>query len=302
MNTIQSNSGISLRIEPKGPIYSNTSFKVSLSFLMTSYIEKANFSVYIVGIEEYGKDKVNRHKFFKQIIVEKCISILPNTSVNYNYPCAIDKQGLPSSFEYNNLKEKVKGSIYYEVRARIKTKDNKKLYKELVVLPYCSYSYYDIKKNFSKEFFNEKIKMNVELDKEIYRADEKIECKCKVTKQVWDMCTNLSKVRISCKFRQTLTIKESLFRFFSKSTEYIKDLLEIQYASKVRPDYADQNAIEFPICIDLKVTSLAVAIKGSTKGDHLENSYSLLFDLRLEDSAEHNEKVGFVIPLHITAA
>lgn len=297
MSATKSDSGMTLDVEPKGLIYSNTAFKVSLRLLMHSYLEKAHFSVYIVGIEKHGKDKVSKHKFFKQVVDTRVIFILPNTLINYSYPCAIDKP-LPSSFEYTDLKQHVKGSIHYEVRAKIKTKDNKRLVKKFVVIRYCSYANYELVNTFSKQLLNEKIRFDIELDKEMYRADERILCKCKITKRVWDMCTGLSKAVVRCKLRQVLTIRESVLHFFNRSNEYTKDLLEIQYTAKGRPEYLDQNTVEFPIYIDLKVTSLAVAIEGSTKGEHLENSYSLLFDLRLEDAGERAE---FVIPLLITA-
>eukprot|EP00826_Nyctotherus_ovalis_P010910 TRINITY_DN12848_c0_g2_i1.p1 TRINITY_DN12848_c0_g2~~TRINITY_DN12848_c0_g2_i1.p1 ORF type:complete len:298 (-),score=64.44 TRINITY_DN12848_c0_g2_i1:133-1026(-) len=296
MHEAKSNTTIDLQIDPKGLIYSNTPFKVTLSLQMQSHLEKSHLSLYILGIEEYTKERLSKCKFYREVIEEKVVSILPNTMMSYMYPYEIERQ-LPSSFGFSGTG--VSGSIRYEVRAKVKTRNGTRIAKKCVDIVYCSYDrYYGLNTIFSKEAFNETIRLDVKLDKEMYRADEKILCKCRITKRVWDMCTGLSKALVRCKLRQTLTIKESVFHFFNRSNEYTKDLLEIQYTAKGRPEYLNQNTIEFPIYIDLKVTSLAVAIEGSTKGEHLENSYSLLFDLRLEDAGE---KAEFVIPLLITA-
>ena len=87
---------------------------------------------------------------------------------------------------------------------------------------------------------------------------------------------------------------------FKNSIKFKKDLVEIQYSSNGRPEQFSKDCLDFPVWIDLSVIGLVNSIEGSARGEHIENSYSLLFDIKEMESGDPNVNDELFIPLLIT--
>lgn len=282
MKVAPSDSYITLSITPKDNITSE--LYITLSIQMKGYFQDAQLSICLLGVEKYeGQDKNIKYVFYERSIESKTITIHPDKLVEYKYLHCFGQCKLPSSFTYNDPFESISASIQYKLKVRITNRSEKLLFKKSMNVPYYTNTTCIPITSFTQTLFQNTITCNINLNNSVYKPNDFILSKCHVTKPVWDIYTNLAKLKIHCKLKQTIIFKERVWQLFNSYTKHDSDLVEVEYAIDEIPEYLDQSVWEFPIWIDLEVINMANILGSTTSSRHIENKYSLVFDVRLED-------------------
>eukprot|EP00826_Nyctotherus_ovalis_P043310 TRINITY_DN4547_c0_g1_i1.p1 TRINITY_DN4547_c0_g1~~TRINITY_DN4547_c0_g1_i1.p1 ORF type:complete len:301 (+),score=33.84 TRINITY_DN4547_c0_g1_i1:141-1043(+) len=299
MKVAPADSNITIDVSPRDSTYCD--LDIALGIQMKGHFANANLSALVTGTERYkcNQNKEVKYTFYRRSIDERVITILPDTLINHKYFHSFANTKHPSSFTYTNFDKEVTASIQYKLKVTITNRNEKLLFKKSIALPYCAYEDFNAKASFTHTLFQETITFRVKLDNEKYKANERILCKCNVTKPVWDICTDLSKLTMHCKLRQTLTFTEPTLYLFNNSVSHMNDLVDIEYRVSAIPDYLDPSVAEFPVWIDLEAVDLVSGLGTATKGEYLKNEYSLVFEVKMEDGRTRVE--SFSIPLLIKA-
>eukprot|EP01022_Parablepharisma_sp_SALTPOND_P022138 TRINITY_DN4442_c0_g1_i1.p2 TRINITY_DN4442_c0_g1~~TRINITY_DN4442_c0_g1_i1.p2 ORF type:complete len:395 (-),score=12.60 TRINITY_DN4442_c0_g1_i1:1136-2248(-) len=292
---------LKIKPEPKGCIYANTSFSLILNVCTKERLEEVKLSVYIFGTEKYSKNqKGYKYVFCKEKVESRLLSLAGRSHTTYLFPFTFVSKAYPSSFHYYDPAKEIKAKIYYKAKARITDKKSAVLLESSTTLPYCSYDLLGLETNFVQKMCGGKLRLSISLAKEIYRTDEVIVGKCKLSK--CEASTDLTQAKVYCKLEQILFINDASLLFLGSGTKINKELTVVQYKAKGRPEFLGTESIEFPIVFDLKAVSLANSLGAVTKGKYVENKYQIIVAAQLDNEQNMLAAEALYIPLLITSA
>jgi len=298
MKVAPSDSNIILTITPKDNVPS--ALYITLSIQMKGHFQDAQLSICLLGVEKYeGQDKKVKYVFYRRSIEDRTITICSDKMTEYNYLHCFGESILPSTFAYSNPFESITASIQYKLKVKITNRSEKLLFKKSIHIPYHTKITHTPTTSFTHTLFQNTITFNIKLNNSLYKSNERILSKCHITKPVWDIYTNLTKLKICCKLRQTIILKERIWYLFNSYIKHDNDLVKVEHSINNIPDYLDQSVWEFPIWIDLRAINMANVLGSTASSSYLENKYNLVFDVRMEDNRMLKEE--FSIPLLIKA-